>query len=170
MRRIERKVTDLCEIKKVLEAGGVIHVGMIDGNKPYVVPMHYGYEVVDGSVTLYLHSAKEGRKVDVIRANPDVFVVIETPFEIITSDGAPCAYSTAYFSFMADGKATFVENIEEKVKALSLLMKTQTGHRFEITPQMANGVEIIRIGTYNLSAKRNQRHDNSRNGIGNESD
>ncbi len=160
MRRSEREVTELSDIKKMLDSAGVVHIGMIDGNKPYVVPMHYGYEIVNDSLVLYLHSAKEGRKIEIIRMNPDVFIEIEAPFEIIPSDTSPCAYSTAYFSVMADGKACIVEKVEEKVRALSLLMSVQTGHKMDITSQMADGVEIIRVDTYNLSAKRNRKVNN----------
>ena len=84
MTRREREVTDIEEIIGILDSAKIVHVGMIDGDMPYVVPMNYGYTLEDGKLTLYLHGAKSGRKLDILRANPKVFVEIDTdivPFE-----------------------------------------------------------------------------------------
>ena len=43
MTRREQQVTDINEIIEILEKSKVVHVGMIDGDMPYVVPMNYGY-------------------------------------------------------------------------------------------------------------------------------
>ena len=43
MRRKDREVTDIGEIENIIEKAKIVHVGMVDGNAPYVVPMQYGY-------------------------------------------------------------------------------------------------------------------------------
>ena len=43
MTRREREVTDLEEIIGILDRAKIVHVGMVDGDRPYVVPMNYGY-------------------------------------------------------------------------------------------------------------------------------
>ena len=50
MTRREQQVTDINEIVQILEKSKVVHVGMIDGDEPYVVPMNYGYILEDGSL------------------------------------------------------------------------------------------------------------------------
>lgn len=49
-----------------------MHLGMFDENYPYVVPLHYGYEMKDGKLTFYVHGAKEGHKLDCLRKNDHV--------------------------------------------------------------------------------------------------
>lgn len=63
MRRADRQVTDLSAIRAILQSEMHLHLGMCDGEQPYIVPMDYGYELTDsGVLTLYLHCADEGKK------------------------------------------------------------------------------------------------------------
>lgn len=155
--RREREVTDRDEIMGILDRGKVVHVGMIDGDAPYVVPMNYGYILDEsGRLTLYLHGARAGRKLDVIRANPKVFVEIDT--DIVPFEGEhACQYGTCYSSVMGDGTAEIVEDGEEKKKALAVLMKTQTGKDFEFTDKMTAIVAVIKITVPEITAKRRPR-------------
>ena len=77
MTRREQQATDLTESIETLEKSKVVHIGMSDGDEPYVVPMNYGYIMEDGKLTIYLHGANRGRKLDLIRANPKVFYEID---------------------------------------------------------------------------------------------
>ncbi len=152
MTRREREVTDINEIIKILDESKVLHLGMVDGDEPYVVPMNYGYTLENGKLTIWLHGAKRGRKLDVIRANPKVFFEMEcgiTPFE----GEIACKYGITYASVMGKGIAEIVEDIEIKKSALSYLMKTQTGKDFEFEDKMAAVVSIIRIDVSEFTAK-----------------
>lgn len=153
MTRREQQVTDINEIIEILEKSKVVHVGMIDGDEPYVVPMNYGYILEDGKLTIYLHGARRGRKIDVIKANPKVFYEMccdITPFE----GEVACKYGITYASIMGRGLATLVEDVEEKKKALSILMKTQTGKDFTFEDKLTTVVSIIKIDTLEFTAKK----------------
>lgn len=67
MTRREFEVTDNAVIEKILATSKVLHLGLVDEGMPYVVPMNYGYKTEDGKLTLYLHSAVKGYKLDVLR-------------------------------------------------------------------------------------------------------
>ncbi len=152
MTRRERQVTDINEIIKILDKSKVVHLGMVDGDEPYVVPMNYGYTMEDGKLTIYLHGAKCGRKLDVIRANPKVF--FEMCCDIVPFEGdVACKYGITYASVMGRGIAEIVEDVEEKKFALSALMKTQTGKDFEFEDKMTTIVSIIKITTLEYTAK-----------------
>ena len=151
--RREREVTDIEEIKGILDRGKIVHVGMIDGDMPYVVPMNYGYTLEDGKLTLYLHGATVGRKLDIIRVNPKVFVEIDT--DIVPFKGeAACQYGVSYASVMGDGIAELIEDAEGKMAALNILMKTQTGREFEFVEKMVTGVTVIKINVNDFTAKK----------------
>ena len=53
MRRQDRMVTNIDEIKGILNSTRIIHLGMMDGDYPYVVPLHFGYEIVDDILYIY---------------------------------------------------------------------------------------------------------------------
>lgn len=152
MTRRERQVTDINEIIKILDRAKVLHLGMVDGDEPYVVPMNYGYTMEDGKLTIYLHGARRGRKLDLMRANPKVF--FEMCCDIVPFEGdVACKYGITYASIMGRGTAEIVEDVEEKKLALSVLMKTQTGKDFEFEDKMTTIVSVIKIEVLEYTAK-----------------
>ena len=148
----EREVTDLNQIRAILDKSLVLHLGMVDGDEPYVVPMNYGYTLEDGTLTLYLHGATRGRKLEVLRVNPKVFFSMEC--DVVPFEGpVPCRYGTTYASILGSGEAEIVENVEEKKEAMSILMKTQTGSDFTFDDRMVSIVSVIRIPVRDFTAK-----------------
>ena len=152
MTRREREVTDINEIIKILDTAKVLHLGLVDGDEPYVVPMNFGYIMDGDKLTIYLHGAKKGRKIDVLRANPKVFFEMECDLQPFEGDVA-CRYGMAYSSLMGKGNAVIVEDMEEKKLALSAVMKTQTGKDFTFEDKMVSFVNIIRIDVASYTAK-----------------
>ena len=152
MTKRERQVTDPGQIRAILDAARVLHLGLCANNEPYVVPMNYGYTMEEGKLTLYLHSALQGKKLDMLRANPNVFFEMDCdrmPFE----GDKPCQYGLVYSSVMGRGTACIVEDVEEKKKAMSILMKTQTGKEFAFEDRLVSIVAVIRIDAAEYTAK-----------------
>lgn len=152
MTRRERQITDIDEIIKILDKSKVLHLGLVDGDEPYVVPMNYGYTMENGKLTLYLHCANRGRKLDLIRKNPKVFFEMECDIVPFESDVA-CKYGITYASIMGKGNAKIVNDTEEKKFALSALMKTQTGKLFTFEDKMTTIVTVIKITSLEYTAK-----------------
>ena len=152
MTRRERQVTDETKIRHILDTAKVLRLGLAVNNEPYVVPMNYGYVMENGTLTLYLHSSLRGKKLDMIRANPNVFVEMDCDHIPFEGDVA-CKYGLSYSSIMGRGKAYILEDVAEKQMALSLLMKTQTDLNFSFAEKMASVVAIIRIDVQEFTAK-----------------
>ncbi len=152
MTRREREVTDINEIIKILDNSKVLHLGLVDGDEAYVVPMNYGYTLENGKLTLWLHGARRGRKLDLMRANPKVFFEMECGIQPFEGEIA-CKYGITYSSIMGRGVAEIVEDVETKKSALSFLMKTQTGKDFEFEDKMVAFVSVIRIDVSEFTAK-----------------
>ena len=70
MTRRELEVTDPAVIRHILDESKVLHLGLVDDGMPYIVPMNYGCKWEADKLTLYLHSASRGYKLDVIAKNP----------------------------------------------------------------------------------------------------
>ena len=153
MRRKDREITDETAIRAILDKAQVLHLAMIDGDRPYVVPLHYGYSLIDGRLTLYLHSAKEGRKLDVLQKNGRVAFVLETDVSSISGGEIPCKYGAAYASVMGEGKAVFLTDPAKKAAGLQILMKIQTGREFTITEAMTEPVAVLQVDVETYSAK-----------------
>ena len=152
MTKRERQITDLGEIARILDTGKVLHLGLAVNDEPYVVPMNYGYTEEEGKLVLYLHSALRGKKLDMMGANPNVFFELECdrmPFE----GKLPCQYGLVYSSVMGRGKARIVEDVEEKMQAMTHLMKTQTGKDFTFNERLVSIVAVVRIDVEEYTAK-----------------
>ena len=152
MRRRDREVTDFNEIIHILDSGKVLHLGLVDQGKPYIVPMNYGYVFEDGKLVFYVHGALKGRKLDIIRDNPDCCVQIECDVQLFKGRVA-CQYGCSYYSLDGFGTAKIVEVSQEKMKAMSALMKTQTGKDFEFNEQLVSIVSVMRIECDYYTAK-----------------
>ena len=152
MTKRELQITDENQIRAILDEAKVLHLGLCVDNEPYVVPMNYGYTMEEGRLTFYLHGALRGKKLDMIRANSRVFVELDcnrVPFE----GDKPCQYGLGYSSVMGRGTATVVDDVDEKMKALTVLMKTQTGKDFTFNEQLVSIVSVIRIDVAEFTAK-----------------
>lgn len=148
----EREVTDPDQIRYILDTAKVLHLGMVDGDEPYVVPMNYGYTLEDGTLTLYIHGATKGRKLDVMQANPKVFFSLEC--DVVPFEGQlPCQYGTTYASILGKGIAQILDDPQEKMAALTVLMKTQTGKDFTFTEKLVSIVSVIRIQVSDYTSK-----------------
>ena len=55
---------------------------------------------------------------------------------------------------MGRGTASMVEDVEEKKKAMTLLMKTQTGKDFTFQDRLVSMVAVIRIDVSEYTAKK----------------
>lgn len=155
MRRRDREVTDLTEIKAIVEKNMILHLGLFDEEFPYVVPLHYGYEYREETdqFIFYTHGARQGHKIDLIHQNPNVCVQIEG--EVVPDDDydVPCKYGAFFSSFIGRGKAELLEDSEQKAYALNLLMQHQAGKTFEFTEKMTKPVGVIKIVIDQYSAK-----------------
>ena len=153
MRRKDREITRIEDILSIVDRAKVLRLGLFDDNFPYIVPLHFGYEYAEGKLIFYMHSAKEGHKLDLIRRNQNVCIELDCDTELISGGDIPCSYSSSFASLIGRGLAEIVDDEQEKVRGLYLLMKNQTGRDFEITTQMASAVAVIKVVVCDFSAK-----------------
>ena len=124
MRRKDRELTDLDSVFEIIEHCHVLHLGMVDDGKPYVVALNFGYEREGDSLILYVHCATEGRKLDILRNNPAVFFQMDCASELVPgSTERPCAFSWKYESVMGSGNVEFIDDVEKKSYALNKIIQ-----------------------------------------------
>ncbi|HNQ71476.1 pyridoxamine 5'-phosphate oxidase family protein [Mesotoga prima] len=148
MRRSDKELPEN-EAREMLKKGsfGVLSTADING-MPYGVPINYVYE--DGRI--FIHCASSGHKLDNISQNSHVsFCVVEYAKVI------PERFSTNFRSAIALGKASVVDNVEEKIEALKkLVSKYSSDYIQEGITEINNSLEatsIIRIDVLHLTGK-----------------
>ena len=102
MRRADREIGDVAQKMEVLRRCKVVHLAMVDGQGLYSLPLSFGCQVEGEELTLYLHSAKEGRKVDILRAGCQVgfsMVMLLNDDERLTFHLSPLFLALVAFCF-----------------------------------------------------------------------
>lgn len=136
-----KEIIDKCE-------WAVLAMSDVD-NRPYAVPI----SICRKGDTIYFHSAKEGKKIDILRKNPKVCLsCVGDTFRI------PDKFTTEYESAYIEGIAQEVESEEEKIFALKLLCERHTPtnmHEFDmaIAKSLAR-TAVWKIDIAHLTAKR----------------
>lgn len=152
MRRKDREVTEPQELLQIIDQCKVCRIGMRDEFGLYIVPMNFGYTYENGQLVLFFHSAKQGRKLDALKANGEVCFEMDCEHSLLTADAA-CNYGYYFKSIIGNGKAEFIDNVEEKKAALSALMKHQTGQDFVFDDKMAAAVTVFKIAAASFTGK-----------------
>jgi nitroimidazol reductase NimA-like FMN-containing flavoprotein (pyridoxamine 5'-phosphate oxidase superfamily) len=153
VRRKDREVTDINEVISIIERCKVCHLGMADKGMPYVVPLNHGYSVDGETLTLYFHCAWEGRKIDILKENNAVCFEMANEGELALSEN-PCNTGYYFESVIGFGHAEFVEDIDEKCRALSLIMKHQANQDVVFNEKQANSVCVFKVVSSDFTGKR----------------
>ncbi|HML47973.1 MAG TPA: pyridoxamine 5'-phosphate oxidase family protein [Clostridia bacterium] len=153
MRRKDREVRDPALQREILDRCKVLSLAMADENRPYVVPLSFGYEWKD-RLTLYCHCATQGRKIDVLAKNPSVCFSLYCDDQIVEGPKA-CDYGTTYSSLIGEGTVRFVRDEDEKRAGLIALMRQYTGSEaFAFSAADLAHVAVLAIDVSALSGKR----------------
>lgn len=157
MRRKDRQVTDLAEIIEIIERCDVCRIALSDDNMPYIVPMNFGYEVVDSNIIIYLHCANAGRKLDILKNNNRVCFEMDCKHKLVTGAKA-CDCSMEFESVIGDAVAHVLINNEDKIYGLNLIMKKYTQRNdYTYEDNHLKGVTVLKLVSTGFTAKRKQR-------------
>ena len=149
MRRKDKEISDESAIKSIIEKTNVCRLGMVNGNKPYIVPLCFGYH----DNVLYFHGTLKGQKIDLIRKNPNVCFEFDLITEPIESENA-CDWSMKYQSVIGFGKAVFIESSDEKRKALSVIMAQYSDRLFKFPENMLKATAVIKVEIESMTGKQ----------------
>ncbi len=115
MLRVDKEMKDPSEVERVLRSGRYATIGLCDGSEPYVITLSYGYD--GAGRTLFFHTAKEGRKLDIIARNPRACATVISDRGYVQGK---CDH--AYSSVVLHGRMSRVEDLDGKLKALGTMI------------------------------------------------
>lgn len=138
-------------INQIIDKCTTCYVGMCDeNNTPYVLPFNFGY---DGTC-IYLHSASEGKKIDILKKNNKVSIAFSTDHVLFhRHEQVACSYGMKFRSVVADGKVTFISDYDKKVEVLNIIMLKYTGKEFTYNAPAVNNVAVYVVHIDSITAK-----------------
>ncbi len=124
MRRKDREITEWNELLKIIKKCDVCRLALFDEDYPYIIPLNFGFTYEDHQLKLYFHSAKEGKKLDLITKNSKAAFEMDCSHELVTGPEA-CNYSMNYESICGHGTITLLDQ-DQKEYALRQIMNQYT--------------------------------------------
>jgi nitroimidazol reductase NimA-like FMN-containing flavoprotein (pyridoxamine 5'-phosphate oxidase superfamily) len=115
MRRKDKEIKEKVVIEEIFRQNEVGRLATAVNGEPYIVPMNFAY--IDNKI--YLHTHKDGKKVNDIQKNSRVCFEVDSG-EIVTGNN-PCDFSWRYRSAIAFGDAKIIDSKEERLKALKII-------------------------------------------------
>lgn len=149
MRRRDKEVTDQNAIEDIILRSKVCKLAMCDRNQPYIVPLCFGFK----DNTLYFHSAPEGKKIDLLKKNPNVCFEFEILTQVVKSARA-CKWGMKYKSVIGYGKADFITDEDEKRQAFDIIMQQYTNESFEYEEALLKSAIIIKVDIQSMTGKQ----------------
>jgi len=146
----EQPCTDLEKIEALIHKAMVCRLGINNGKTPYVVPLCFGYR----DNTLYFHSGPGGEKLNLLKTDQNVCFEFDRITEVI-EDTSPCSWDVNYQSVIGYGKATFIEDTEEKMAALEVIISQYTDGQLKIEEARAKATVVFQVAIDNMTFKQN---------------
>jgi nitroimidazol reductase NimA-like FMN-containing flavoprotein (pyridoxamine 5'-phosphate oxidase superfamily) len=152
MRRSDREVTDLKAIHAIVRGCRVCRLGLAVGGEPYVVPISFGF---DGEA-VYFHTARNGRKIDMMTANPRACVQFERNVELVTDDRDACAWTFTFESVIGFGSITELVGEEERIHGLKRIMQHYSNRDWSFAEQALSSTRVWRVDLDILTGKKSE--------------
>jgi hypothetical protein len=117
MRKTNQEIRDRQVLQEILQGAVICRIAMMDGDRPYILPVNYGYS--DGC--LFIHSAPEGKKIDLLRKNRQVCFEVEDRPEVIKGERA-CDWTTRYRSVVGYGEVEILTDEAGMRRGMEIIM------------------------------------------------
>lgn len=155
MRKANQEIKDDKILDEILSGAIICRVAMMDGDLPYIVPFNYGYS--DGC--LYIHSAPEGKKINLLGRDNRVCFEVEDTTEIVQGERA-CNWSTRYRSVVGYATVEILSDMKSKQYGLEVIMAQHGASELgEFSPKSINRMVILRLTITSMTGKQSSNWD-----------
>jgi len=149
VRRKEKEILDPGDLEAILNRATVCRLGLSMNDQPYVVPMNFAYD----SHSLYLHTAPEGLKMEILRKNRLVCFEVDGGHETLPASSA-CGFSMRYYSVIGFGTIHEVTDPAMKMRALTKIARKMGAGDLPMSPEDVDKVAVLRVVVERVTGKR----------------
>lgn len=155
MRRKDREVTDFNDIIKIMDACGIVRIGLADGDYPYIVPVNFAYTADNGQVCIYIHGAEAGRKYELLRRNSVCSFEMDIPLKMECIPEKKDV-TMRYKSVMGRARVSFLTGDERRYAVDNIIMARYPETRnFDYNTAALEHTAVVKLTVTELTAKSN---------------
>jgi nitroimidazol reductase NimA-like FMN-containing flavoprotein (pyridoxamine 5'-phosphate oxidase superfamily) len=152
LRRKEREVKGISDLVSIIEKCDVCTLVLHNEGIPYLLPLNFGYEVIDGVVHLFFHSAMEGTKFDIMKRDARASFEMHANHQLeYFEEQGYCTMS--YESVIGTGKMHIIDNPQEKEKALRKIMDQYHEKDAYFNPAAIPRTKVYKLIVESMSGK-----------------
>ena len=149
MRKREKEITGKTAIEAIILRSTVCRLALSENDRPYIVPLCFGYK----DNALYFHSARKGKKVDILRKNKRVCFEFDTDQETVSSE-SPCKWTMNYRSVIGNGRASLIHDPEAKRQAFDIIMHHYSDKLSAYSEAGLNNSLIIKVEIESMTGRQ----------------
>jgi uncharacterized protein len=155
VREADRAVYDRDTVYRILDEGFLCHAGFVVDGQPFVIPTSYGRK----GASLYIHGSAASRMLRQFKEGVPVCITV-TLLEGLVLARSIFNHSMNYRSVVVLGKATLVDDPQEKLEALRILSEHILPGRWADSRQPnereLKATSVLRVPIEEFSAKVRQ--------------
>jgi nitroimidazol reductase NimA-like FMN-containing flavoprotein (pyridoxamine 5'-phosphate oxidase superfamily) len=152
VRESDRGVYDRETVYRILDEGFLCHAGFVVNGQPFVIPTSYGRK----DASLYIHGSAASRMLRQMKDNVPICITV-TLLDGLVLARSVFNHSMNYRSVVILGKATLVDDPQEKVSALRILSEHILPGRWDDSRQPnereLKATSVLRVPIEEFSAK-----------------
>jgi len=153
MRRNDKEIGSREEINAIIRGSHVCRIALAMDNMPYIIPVSFGY---DGE-SIYLHTAKEGEKINYFEKNNNVCFEFERNVKLIKNTKNACNWTFSYESVIGFGKIHELESLEQREVGLNRIMSQYSGEKWVFGEDPLKNIRVWKIDITSITGKRSAR-------------
>jgi len=150
MRRTDKEIESRVEMDEIIRGSHVCRIALAMDNKPYIVPVSFGY---DGE-SIYIHTAKEGKKINYIKNNNNICFEFEQNVKLFEDKKNACKWTFSYESVIGFGKIFELESSGQKEIGLNKIMFQYSGKEWVFGEDKLNNIRVWKIEITSMTGKR----------------
>ncbi|HUV39564.1 MAG TPA: pyridoxamine 5'-phosphate oxidase family protein [Planctomycetota bacterium] len=139
------------EMEKVLAGSELGFLGLVDGDGCYVVPMNYSYH---GDGRILFHCALEGKKLDCIRAHPNVSFTVARQAESVRPHAQDDTCHIDSDSVICTGVARIIEDLDERAEALNRFNRAYRPKADDVPADQVKNCGVVEITLTEMTGRR----------------
>lgn len=147
----KREIETREEIDAVIHGSVVCRIAMAVDNRPYIVPLSFGY---DGKA-IYLHTGMKGKKIDHFLKNDSVCFEVERNATIHENGQKACRWSFTYETVIGYGTIRELKEPVDREHALNQIMRHYSGKAWQFDGEALTRTRLWKIDIETLTGKRN---------------
>jgi uncharacterized protein len=150
MRLKEKELLDKESIKAIIRECSVCRLGLSVNDNPYIVPVSFGFD----GLSIYFHTAIEGKKIEYIQANNKVCFEFEHKVQLAPDQKDPCKWTFSFQTVIGYGKIHELTEKDQKINGLSHIMAQYSKRKWVFNEEILKMIRLWKISIENMTAKQ----------------